>query len=491
MPTTSSGRPIRSFTTLAELMKSQEEETKTALNIDRSVPTSSSSPSTATDPMGSRGPPVMPYVSLADWLDQFFSTIQGTSLEGNLPKFLTETQQILQNSSGSSVSESNSDGAPKTEEEKGECSFSKPQEVATSTPKPKVVGQLSAGGSSDLSETVRKKANALLAAAKERKEERERRGELPLPFQILKATAPFVKKSSKKTADVGTSTSKGSSESSTDDQTDVPKSKRLRLGPAKLLSESKSSTKLPNLSFGPSETNLLEESGTITSSEKAETPCGEEQQGNETGEQATENDVDIGAQILEALVTNWPGIVATVLGFYLPCMIKLTNRTSTLEDKGHSNTCDASQENMECLSCPTSSATLEFNTVHSVDSFVTNLVLNCEDTTVDMIVAAIVERMNEAVFNSTDPENQVDLSLLSESVDFTKLPEEVCVLNEHNTALLVGVRFMNSVVRLLGLEHSRVKNAFVEMQQLRQSNAGMGIVYMYMYSYNHCKTSQE
>ena len=474
MPTTSSGRPIRSFTTLAELMKSQEEETKSALNIDRTVPTSSSSPSTSTGPVGSRGPPVMPYVSLADWLDHFFTTIQGTSLEGNLPKFLTDTQQMLQSSSGSSVNESNDDSTSKSEEEKGECLLSKPQEVATSTPKPKSVGQLSASGNSDVSETVMEKANTLLAAAKERKEERQRKGEPPLPFQILKATAPFVKKSSTKQADVGASTSKASAESNTDNQSDVPKSKRLRLGPATLLGESDLSTTIPSLSFGSSEANLLEESATKPLLEKVQTPSGEkQQQGNETGEEVIENDVDVGTQILEALVTNWPCIVATILGFYPPCVIKFTDRTSacTLEDKGHSSiVCD---ERMESVSSEVGSRiSFEFSTVHSIDSFVTNLVLNCEAATVDTIVATIVKKMNDAVFNSADPENQVDLSLLSESVDFTKLPEEVCCLNEYNTALLVGVRFMNSIVRLLGLEHSRVKNAFIEMQQLRQSNAG-------------------
>ena len=470
MPTTSSGRPIRSFTTLAELMKSQEEETKSALNIDRSVPTlSSPSTSSSTGPVGARGTTVMPYVSLADWLDQFFTKIQGTSLEENLPKFLTETQQMLQNTGGGSTSsDGNTESVPKTEEGKEEFSFtlSKRQEVATSTPKPKAVGQSSASAST--AESVTEKVNALLSAAKERKEGKKEVSKTSVASQILKATAPFVKNTSTctKAAEAGSSMSI-TTESNADD---APKSKRLQLGTTMLIGESDSTMMTPILSFTPSEPSPLE-SSERTSPEKGQTP-GEEQQESDRGEQATDNDIDVGAQMLQALVTNWPCIVATILGFYPPCVTKLVDRTCTLED---SNACDTLQESMEGVSvknCDNSSTTLEFSTVHSVDSFVTNLILNCEDATIDTLVAAIVERMNSAVFKSTSSGNEIDLPLLSESVDFTTPPEDVCALNEHNVSLLVGVRFMNSVVRLLGLEHSRVKNAFVEMQQLRLSNAG-------------------
>ena len=479
MPTTSSGRPIRSFTTLAELMKSQEEETKTALNIDRSVPTlSSSSPSTSTtDPAGPSGPPVMPYVSLADWLDQFFFKIQGTSLEDKLPKLLTETHQLLQTPSGSSAGEGSADGVSKTGgEEKGENSFSKPHEVATSTPKPKSVDQSSTSGSSDVDKSdtsdiensIIEKASALLAAAKGRREKREKQRESPLSFQILKATAPFVKKSAMKQADASASTSKAS-ESNTDGQADAPKPNSAKI--------SDLSVSVPCVSFSSPDTNLLENGTKTPPPEKVQTACNGEKEleSSKVGEQAAECDADIGAEMLQALVTNWPCIVATVLGFYPPCVTKVTDRTtcSTVEDREHSSSGGGAFQEEEKMECESSNITLEFSMVHSIDSFVTNLVLNCEDTTVDTIVATIVERMNNAVFESTDPENQVDLSLLSESVDFTESPEEVCVLNQHNTALLVGVRFMNSVVRLLGLEHSRVKNAFVEMQQMRQANAGM------------------
>ena len=497
MPTTSSGRPIRSFTTLAELMKSQEEETKTALNIDRSVPTlSSSSPltSTANPAAGSSSPPVMPYVSLADWLDQFFFKIQGTSLEEKLPKLFTETHQMLQTSNGSS-GEHSADGMSKTGgDEKGESSISRPQEVATSTPKPKSVDQSSAscssdvdkGDSSDIDKSIMEKANALLAAAKERREKKDKQRESPLSFQILKATAPFVKKSAMKQADAGTSTSKAS-ESNTNDQADTPKSKSLQPNLAKL---SDLSVPVPSVSFSSPDANLLENGTKTPPLEKGETVSGEEQEGSKLGEQATESDADIGAEMLQALVTNWPCIVATILGFYPPCVTKVTDKTtcSTLVDREHSSSADGAFQD-EKMECESSSITLEFSTVHSIDSFVTNLVLNCEDTTVDTIVATIIERMNNAVFESTDPENQVDLSLLSESVDFTKSPEEVCLLNEHNTALLVGVRFMNSVVRLMGLEHSRVKNAFVEMQQMRQANAGT-CTCMYMCSIKSCTEAE-
>ena len=431
-----------SFTTLAELMKSQEEETRKALNISRNVPSSSSTNNT-----GSQSTPVMPYVSLADWLDNFFTKLQGSSLEASLPKLLTETQQMLQTTSDCGETSSTSDTATKAGDG-GQLLITsstpmKPQEAASTTPASPVHQSSSAG------------------SAKE-EEEGEGGGTSSVASQIFKATAPFVKNDSSKVEDVG-----GSALDSVD-KTDTPKSKHSQSVSAEVADKSNSST---SLLFGSS---LLES-------------CGEDSQGksqttgerNENEKEHTDGDViDIGAQILQALVMNWPGIVTTVLGFCPPCVS--TSCGLEKEQSGDSNGVGASlsRENVKGGSHEDhhgSNSTLEFSSVHSLDSFTFNLILNCDDSTVDLPVDTIVSKMNTAVLNSTDCGNAVDLSILLEGVDFTKPPEELCTLNDGNVSLLVGRRFVNSVVRLLGLEHSRVKNAFVEMQQMRQSNAGTHI----------------
>ena len=165
--------------------------------------------------------------------------------------------------------------------------------------------------------------------------------------------------------------------------------------------------------------------------------------------------------MLEALVSHWPCIVTTVLGFY-PCHESISDPTTTPMT-------DSDQKS------PSNS--YQFSSVHMVDGFVTDLILNCDDTLVDKLCITIVEHMNTALSKSDDPTANVDLSILVSEIDFNRNRD---LLNEHNIALLVGKRFLCAVVRVLALEHSRMKNNILELHQLRQANVGEFCVHRIM-----------
>ena len=481
-------------------MKSQEEETRSALNIDRYVPSSSTTnTSTGSTSLGvglgaeSGGTTVMPYVSLADWLDNFFTKLQGTPLEGSLPKILTETQQILQNSNSSSPGTGNIDDksgssatSTKDTDGDGQAPLSKLAHtsiLATSTPKSSLASKSKTTNSSTKTPTPLKASSTASTEAKDAQteekmkeggaKEKEVGGASPVALKIFKSTKPFVKTVSAKVDDeVGYSPAAAASDS--DDESGTPESKRLRLTspePVSKMAESAKFTFTQSLGLKPSEgaKETSHVSGKLSAGEQHEN----EKQGNVDG-----GDVDIGEQILRALVTSWPCVVATVLGFYPSCVTKSSSTKTPsgggiLESKSSLQLGLSREETGAGGSSEYNfSSGLDFCSVHTLDSFTSSLVLNCEESTINILVASIIEKMNAAVLSSTRGDNEVDLTLLSESIDFTKPPEEVCDLNSHNVALLVGQRFMNSVVRLLGLEHSRVKNAFLEMQQMRQSNTG-------------------
>lgn len=143
--------------------------------------------------------------------------------------------------------------------------------------------------------------------------------------------------------------------------------------------------------------------------------------------------------IIQALFSSWPGIVTSVLGF---------NMTSLLNSD-------------HTPSPPT------FSSVHLLDSFTTDLLLNCSDRIIDCFVDSIVQKLNSTLEVTEDRPHEVDASLFFQDIDFAD-PETVvrfAGVGEVGVAVLVGRRFLSSVVRLLALEHSRVKNRFLEMQQ--------------------------
>ena len=152
-----------------------------------------------------------------------------------------------------------------------------------------------------------------------------------------------------------------------------------------------------------------------------------------------------GFSIVQTLFSNWPSILTSVLGF---------NMTSLLtSDHTHSP--------------PT------FSSVHLLDSFTTDLLLNCPDHVIDCFVDTIVQKLNSAM--EAAEHDEVDSSLFVQDIDYAD-PDTVtrfAKMGGVGVAVLVGRRFLSSVVRILALEHSRVKNRFLEMQQqTRQGEEG-------------------
>lgn len=87
--------------------------------------------------------------------------------------------------------------------------------------------------------------------------------------------------------------------------------------------------------------------------------------------------------MLHPLMSNWPCIVTTVLGFYPEEEIQ-------------------PQPVMDGSVSSSPSCAGKLLPVHLLDSFTTDLVLNCEDSLINKLVAVIVKKMNEAFENSDD-----------------------------------------------------------------------------------------
>lgn len=151
---------------------------------------------------------------------------------------------------------------------------------------------------------------------------------------------------------------------------------------------------------------------------------------------------------VETLFSNWPSIITTILGFN-PVV---SDQTSS----GHA---------------PSPPTVHLFSSAHILDSFTTHLILNCSSHVTDCFVNTIVKKLNSAVEQIQDRANEADTSLLLQDIDYSDHEGVARYLEAEDVgvAILVGRRFLSSVVRVLALEHSRVKNKFVEMhQQARQ-----------------------
>ena len=150
--------------------------------------------------------------------------------------------------------------------------------------------------------------------------------------------------------------------------------------------------------------------------------------------------------LFSALVTNWPCIVTTILGYYP--FKKLTDYNF----KG----VVTPQEREKPKYQPA-----RLSSVHLLDNFTLDLILNCKDSVISSLVQTIVDKMNAAL-----EEGNCDLSVLTEPINSQEI--DLKKTDEATRTLLVGKRFLDSVVRVLALEHSRVRNAFVELHQQRQ-----------------------
>ena len=160
---------------------------------------------------------------------------------------------------------------------------------------------------------------------------------------------------------------------------------------------------------------------------------------------------------LSPLFTNWPCIVTTVLGCYPPAP---SADRATLPQQGHQG---IGQPGNPLQDWPSQSKGL--SSVQSIDSFTSHFVLNCDETCIENFTSTIVEKINSCLAES----NQCSVDILDLSVHDVNMR----LVDDRVIPILVGKRFLDSVIRVLGMEHSRVKNTFVEMQQLR-SRAGEG-----------------
>ena len=160
------------------------------------------------------------------------------------------------------------------------------------------------------------------------------------------------------------------------------------------------------------------------------------------------------------LFTSWSCIVATVLGCYP--LAPSADRTTLpwYGDRGVGHLDDPFHD------WPSQGRGL--SSVRSLDAFTSHLVLNASETCITKLTSTIVKKINSCLAESN--QHSVDLLDLSvHDVDFSRSVDETTV------AVLVGKRFLESVIRVLGMEHSRVKNTFAEMQQVRaHSGGGMG-----------------
>ena len=139
-----------------------------------------------------------------------------------------------------------------------------------------------------------------------------------------------------------------------------------------------------------------------------------------------------GVDLLEPLASNWPCLVATILGFY------------------PTSDCDS----------------VTFNSVHSLDNFTSHLLLNCDSDTVMVVVDTIVSNMNAVVPSLVDSS---DMCLLTDDIKWANTQN--LKITEKNVPLVVGRRFVESVVRVLAMNHSRAGNALSTTQSSRQPDS--------------------
>ena len=141
----------------------------------------------------------------------------------------------------------------------------------------------------------------------------------------------------------------------------------------------------------------------------------------ESPDPSPSNENNPGMKMLQTLFTCWPILVVTILGYYPDP----ANPEQTVNSR-------------------------KLSSAQDLDNFIVSLFLNCDKSLVQALLSTITDRVNQA---------------LAQDESFQSLasggnPDDV---NESNLALYVGRRFLNAVVRVLALEHSRVKASIVEL----------------------------
>ena len=179
----------------------------------------------------------------------------------------------------------------------------------------------------------------------------------------------------------------------------------------------------------------------------------------EPGTSSAEHALSGTCDFLGPLFTNWPCIVTTVLGFYP--LGQSSDSVSTQQPGGQGIGISGNPVQSGLSQATTLSS------VHALDSFTTHFILNCSDSCIKNFTTTIVEKINSCLAAS-NASNQLPVDLIDLNIHDIDLK----LIDESVLPILVGKRFLNSVVRVLGMEHSRVKNTFVEMQQLRARGGG-------------------
>lgn len=96
------------------------------------------------------------------------------------------------------------------------------------------------------------------------------------------------------------------------------------------------------------------------------------------------------------------------------------------------------------------------SSIKTLDNFVTNMVVNCDSGLIVGITGTTTTEMNNAL------EKGIDIRPVLEADDNLE------GMDKSNLSLYVGVRFIRSIVRVLMLEHSRVKSSVAEVQLSRE-----------------------
>ena len=158
---------------------------------------------------------------------------------------------------------------------------------------------------------------------------------------------------------------------------------------------------------------------------------------------------------LTPVFSNWYCVVTAILGCCPvpdPSLAKEENMEEEEEEGGYSGrVCHSSHR---------------LCSVQKLDSFTTHLILNCSQKHINCITTTIIERINATLVDS----DWCTVDVIDQNVHEVALD----AISESNLPLVVGKRFLNSVVRVLAVEHSRVKNTFIEMQQMRGGRGGGG-----------------
>ena len=196
-------------------------------------------------------------------------------------------------------------------------------------------------------------------------------------------------------------------------------------------------------------TQLANESSTSRiSRRRRESVFSEERPSAETAESSFSK---VETNLLSPIFTNWPCIVTTVLGYYPPAQSVDRMDVTQERDQPIGLLDDHFQD------WPSQGRAL--SSVQALDAFTSHLVLNCSEDCVRKFTSTIVEKINLRLAES----NQCSFDLFNinvNEVDSRSIDEKIL-------PVLVGKRFLDSVIRILGMEHSRVRNTFAEMQQVR------------------------